>query len=155
MFRPSKDFSAFIVCYHIVAMLLAFYAGFFAVVALLDCIFNVPFSSQQIFNYRFFSFKFKIAIFAILGEFVGGFLSAVVFSHIEGRHRRALDFVSTTYITYLLATWASYGFPLSSLWWITIFLSMLLSFISARKISLHYELQDIAIEPFLIETTHP
>ena len=149
MFRKKISFDALLVISEILAITFTFYFSYILFVLILDWLFSIPFSFQQIINYSLFHFSTKMGIISILGELFGGISSSFLFVYLEGRFRKALDFVSTTFIFHIIIISYFCMFPRSFCWWFCTILSFIVSTFFAGKISMNYEMQDINLEAVL------
>lgn len=146
MFRKRLEFDAFLIFSEICAILSTFYLAYITFIFVSDFILSVPFSIQQLTNYAVFQFSSKIGLISILGELFGGIISSLLFVFLEGKYRKSLDFVSTTFVLHLIIISCLCSFPRSFCWWFSTFISFFLSVFMAGRLSFGIEMQDINIE---------
>jgi hypothetical protein len=146
MFRPRIGFDAFLRITEMIALQFMFYFIYFFVVMLLDDFYGVPYTHDQLFNYGIVHFSSTLGRIAIIGQFLGGLASAILFSFLEGRSRNALDFISTTFGLHLLVISVICYFPKSFFWWVSYLASWSVSLVVAESISMKFEMQDINLD---------
>lgn len=130
----------------ILAITTLFYLSYLGYLLIFDFYLSIPFSHQQLLNPNVFRVSTNIGLLSISGEIFGGVISSLLFVFLEGKHRKALDFMSTTFIIHLLVVTFVCQFPTNLVWWVTTILSFIISSFFAGKISLNYELQEINLE---------
>jgi hypothetical protein len=81
----------------------------------------------------------------LLGELFASVTAAIVFYFVEGRHRKALDFIATSFAFHFLLTTFLCSFPRGLTWWVFFFVFLALSTIAAELLSLHSEMKDIDV----------
>lgn len=146
MFRKRVEFDAFLIVSEICAILSTFYLSYMSFVFFADFFLKIPFSTQQITNYMIFHFTTKTGLISIFGELFGGIISSLLFVFLEGKARKSLDFVSTTFALHLIIISCLCSFPQSFCWWFSTILSLIISVILAGRLSFGIEMQDINIE---------
>lgn len=146
MFRRKVKFDVFLIISQICAITSSFYLSYIFFVLIADIVFSVPFTTQSIINPSVFNFFTKMGRITIFGEFFAGIISSLLFVFLEGKFKKALDFISTIYIIHLVFITLIGGFPNNFCWWISTFLSFVLSTFVAGKISMNYEMQAINLD---------
>lgn len=145
MFRKRIGFDALLIISEICAILSTFYLAYVLFVFIFDLILNIPFSTQQIINFFIFQFTTKIGLISIFGQLFGGIISSLLFVFLEGKVRKSLDFVSTTYVLHLIIISCLCSFPQSFCWWFSTIASLIISVYIAGKLSFGIEMQEINI----------
>jgi len=128
------------------ALQFVFYFFYLFVVMMLDYFLSLPYTHEQLLNFAVFQLSSTLGRIAAAGQLVGGIATAIVFAFLEGRHRNALDFISTTFGLHLLFISAVRYFPKSFSWWCCYIISWGLSTLAAESISLKFELQEINLD---------
>lgn len=146
MFRKRVEFDAFLIISEICAILSVFYLAYFGFVFIIDLLLKIPFSTQQIINYMVFRFSTKTGLISIFGELFGGIMSSLLFVFLEGKARKSLDFVSTTFVLHLFIISCLCSFPQTFCWWFSTITCFLISVFFAGRLSFDKEMQDINIE---------
>ena len=146
MFRQRFIFDPLFIILEITSLQFIFYSSYLLFVLILNYLSNVPFSLNQIYNYYIFTFSSSLGRSSIIGLICAGLASAILFSLIEGRSRKALDFISTTYFIHIFIITIIFKFPKSFIWWFTAFIGWSISTISAEFLSMKSELQEINLE---------
>lgn len=146
MFRPRIRFDSVNVILQIFSFQLVFYSAFLLLVLIFDILMFVPFSSQQIVNFYCSSFTSIIGLISILTRSLSSILTGVAFSILEGRSRKAFDFMLTVQVIHFIVCLIFSGLPLSFNWWITTIISCSASIFTAEQISIKFELREINIE---------
>jgi len=146
MFRQRVQFDPMLIILEIISFQLIFY-GFFMLFSLIfDFLSGVSFSTEQIFNYAVFGAKSQMGRSCMIGSLAGGMSVAVAFALVEGRSRKALDFIGTTYIIHIIVATVTSHFPKSMIWWLTHFVGWSISTILAEFLSMKNELQEINLD---------
>ncbi|KAK8860958.1 Integral membrane protein of the Golgi [Tritrichomonas musculus] len=127
-------------------MSVSFYLSYVVFILIADCFFSLPFTIQSIINPSVFHFSTKMGWITILGELFGGIISSLIFVFLEGKFKKALDFISTTFIIHLIIITLLCEFPKNFCWWISTISSFLISTFTAGKISMNYEMQAINLD---------
>jgi hypothetical protein len=146
MFRPRTTFDPLLIVLQILALQSLFYLLYVLVVVILDFFFGIPFSHHQVLDYAVCRLFSRMGIVGIVGQIFAGLAVALLFVFLEGRSRKALDFISTTFVFHLLLCSFVVAFPLSFTWWLFYGLSWGLSTVLAEFVSQKYEMQDINLD---------
>lgn len=130
----------------IIGLQTIFYMSYILIVLGLDKARNIPFSNHQIFDYAVFRFSTCIGTTSIIGLLVASICASFCYAYIEGRARKALDYLSTTLFIHLLISTYLCAFPKSFSWWITFFASWTGSITIAELVSAKIEMQPISLD---------
>lgn len=150
MFRPRVAFDAPMILSEIIALQFCFYAVYVGVTALCDFMGSIPFSNQQILNAGAFTFWSNFGRFACIGHFMAGLVVALLFTFLEGRSRKAIDFIGTTFLLHLVIVIFSSSFPASFCWWICYCGTLISSIALAIWSSSRIEMRDISLDVGLL-----
>jgi hypothetical protein len=148
MFRPRTPFDPLHIILEICAFQCVFYAASTLSILAMDFLSAIPFNSQQIFNAASFGIGTKVGRAAIVGELCGAMAAALAFSIIEGRTRKALDYMSTVFCIHILVSSLFSGFPSSFMWWVSSVIMLTISTVMAEFLSQRTELQEINLDDF-------
>ena len=143
MFRPRLAFDSLLIICEIVAIQFSFYTGHFLCSMLVDFILAIPFSDEQIFNPAVCSVATAPGQAQCFGVIGGGLFTALLFTLLEGRSRKAPDFMTTTFVMHLFIVSVTSAFPKFREWWLTFFIAWVLSMALAIWTSLRIELRSI------------
>ena len=149
MFRKRQQFNPLKICVEILTIQLCFYICYVLIAVSFDSIFKVRFSPSQLFDSTVFKIGTRAGKIAIGSMITSSLFGALVFVAIEGRHRRALDFMSTMMVIHVLICSIEYHFPSGAWWWVTCIASWILSTPFAELLSMKQELRDINLEGIL------
>ena len=117
-FKPNIPFDPLYIILQITILQFIFYASFTLFCLIFDFLLTIPFSQEQIYNYRVFSFYSKIGWSTILSFFFSFILTGYSFSIFVGKMVKSLDFLTSTFIIHLIVITCYNGFPITILWWI-------------------------------------
>ena len=143
MFRPRIAFDSFLILCEIGALQFCFYAGIILCCLFVDLICGIPFSEQQLLNSAVFSLHTLPGRAAFFGQIGGGLVSALLFTFLEGRSRKAPDFVTTTFVIHFIVVSIATAVPVESAWWLSFVVGWALSMVLAIWTSLRIELRTI------------
>jgi hypothetical protein len=146
MFRPRLGFDALLRITEMAALQFVFYFFYMLVVMVLDYFAWLPYTNEQLVNFAVVQMWSNLGRIAAAGQFIGGVAAALVFSFLEGRHRNALDFISTIFGIHLLFISAVRYFPKSFVWWFCYVANWGVATLAAETISLRFEMQDINLD---------
>lgn len=128
------------------ALQTSFYLTFYLLVKIAGLFYNNVLPAEIIFKYTFMSPKsgnFTVFLISVFCELFAGVVSAFVFTKIDGKHRRAFDFITTIFFFHLFLCWIVWSFPKSCGWWFINLIIMLISYFVAYEVSLKHEMKDI------------
>ena len=146
MFRPRLAFDSFLIICEILSLQFCFYAVYAVSTLLVDFVVGIPFSHHQILDPASFSFSKRVGLGCHGGQLVAALIKALLFAKLEGRSRKAPDFMTTTFIIHLLVIFLSFGLQKSTSWWISFLFSWILSIVVATVTSAHIEMRDINLK---------
>lgn len=145
MIRRNLPFDASLIFLQICSFQAVFYLGYIITVFILDSMFSIPFSYQQILDYSVIRITGALGRISIIGLVVGGLCAAITFVFLEGHSRKAFDFITTTFVIHIIVTTTTYSAPISFYWWVFTIISWISSTFVAEHFSMKRELQDIDI----------
>ena len=100
----------------------------------------------QMFDYRSFSLRSPKGIVSLAAFCVSMVVFCpVVFAHVVGRSKRALDYSTTIVFAHVLFCSAYGGFPASRLWWTILLTTTGIMTILSEVLSRRQELREIAV----------
>ena len=143
MFRREVGFDSFLIICEILALQFCFYSVYYLMVWFLDFTMRVPFSEEQILNSEVADIWTGTGRIVILGQLGGGLAAAFLFVVLDGRPRKAPDFITTTFAVHLLLVSLHMEFPTALIWWLSFFLCWILSMHRAFSLSMHHEVQEM------------
>ena len=146
MFRTALPFDPLLIVLEIAALQIVFYAVFFMVVLVIDQISGVPFADEQVFNWQVMRFATSIGCASIIGQVFAAVVAGLAYVLLEGRARKALDFMITTFAIHLLVVCALSSLPTSWSWWISFIASCIAGIFTAQTVSMKAEMQPIVLD---------
>lgn len=150
MLRPPKNTDITSTVIKILILQFSFYIPFYLLVKINGFFQKSVSPISVIFNYAMMSphnNKVTGIFFSALYELASAVIAAIVFTKIEGKHRRAFDYISTIFIIHIFMCWIICAFPKSIFWWFINLVSMFTSYFVANKVSLKHEMKDIVFSP--------
>lgn len=152
MFRRRIPFDFVYSLLQIATLQAFFYFGMLTFIFLWDMAGRIPFTTGQFLHYAMYDTKSPAGRASIAGTLAGGIVAAMVFSHTEGRHRKALDSIATTFGIHIAITSVLGVFPKGVTWWFSFTVGLVLSAFTARFLSLRIEMQ--VIDPIKAMNSH-
>ena len=146
MFKPRIPFDPFFIIMQICAMQCTFYALYTFIVLVLDFLFKLPFSEEQISNFYVIALSNKYYLISSFAYLLAFSLLGIAYYFIIGKSRNALDFISTTFILHVIFITIHSSFPIRLIWWIISVILVIISTIIAISISLTFEMQSINVD---------
>ena len=145
MFKPRTPFDPMHIIFEICAFQCVYYAGFTIVVLILDYFSNYPFSFQQVFNPNLYGFS-KYNRRSVIGCLFASISSGVCFSFVEGRSKKALDYMSTVWGIHLAESIIFGDIPTNLSFWFFTIVSCIIGTLIAEFVSMKFELKEINLE---------
>ena len=145
MFKPRTPFDPLHIIFEICAFQFVFYAGFTFVVMILDYFGDFPFSFQQLFNASIYGLG-KYNRRSIIGSMFANICAGICFSFVEGRSKKALDYMTTVVGIHVFATTVFSGFPSNLVFWFFTLVFWITGTLIAEFISMKFELKEINLE---------
>lgn len=146
MWRRRVPFDPLYIILEIVGLQTLFYMCYVLVVLILDSTMKIPFTIHQIFNYAVLRFSTGIGTSSIIGLVIAAVCAGFGYVFVEGRSRKALDYLSTTLFVHLGLSTYICAFPRSLSWWITFFASWASSVTVGELMSGKMEMQTIILD---------
>ena len=146
MFRAQLPFDPLLILLEIVVLQVVFYASFMMVVLVVDQVSGMPYSEEQLFNWAAVRFSSPVGCASIIGEVLAGFFTGLVYVLLEGRAKKALDFMATTFVVHLIVVSALSSLPKSWSWWLAYLATAMAGVFTAETVSLKLEMQPIVLD---------
>ena len=117
-FRGSVPFDPLYIILQITSLQFLFYFSYTLLCLFSDFCFNLHFTRDQVYGYRYFSFTSKIGLLTVASYLLSFIATAFAFSFIVEKMTKALDFMSSTFIIHLVVVICYSGFPVNVVWWV-------------------------------------
>ena len=145
MFKPRVPFDPLHIVCEICAFQFVFYAAFTLVLLVLDYFGDYPFSSQQLFNGSIYGLG-KYNRRSLLGDLIANICCGISFAFVEGRSKKALDYMTTVFGIHILVSTVFSGFPTCFSFWFFSIVFWCTGTLIAEFLSMKLELRGINLD---------